>query len=100
MEEPRRWIFIETGVHRYFDKNGTELKEGDTIAYADGRREKSYLTTENQLGTDATNPTWIESDRAVPCEYGIYPIEVPELLEACKVEMEYEQTEIHQSMNC
>lgn len=25
------------------------------------------------LGTDATNPIWIEKGRAVPCEYGIYP---------------------------
>lgn len=25
-------------------------------------------------GWDATNPKWIESGRAVPCEYGIYPL--------------------------
>lgn len=35
---------------------------------------KVYLTTEGELGTDATNPSWIKSGRAVPCEYGIYPL--------------------------
>ena len=32
------------------------------------------MTTEGELGTDATNPKWIENGRAVECEYGIYPL--------------------------
>ena len=57
---------------KYFDDNGKEINAGDTILY-NGREEKVYLTTEGELGTDATNPHWIETGRAVPCEYGIYP---------------------------
>ena len=29
---------------------------------------------DDQLGTDATNPSWIKSGRAIACEYGIYPL--------------------------
>lgn len=29
---------------------------------------------DDQLGTDATNPSWIKSGRAIPCEYGLYPL--------------------------
>ena len=32
-----------------------------------------YRADDDSLGTDATNPSWIESGRAYPCEYGIYP---------------------------
>ena len=59
---------------RYFDKHGKEITEGCTIRYADGRLEKVYRTTEDELGIDATNPKWIASGRAIPCEYGIYPL--------------------------
>lgn len=59
---------------RYFDKNGKEITEGCKIKYPDGRVEKVYLTTEDELGTDATNPKWIETGRACECEYGIYPL--------------------------
>lgn len=37
--------------------------------------ETLYRTENGTLGTDATNPSWIASGRAVPCEYGIYPLE-------------------------
>ena len=37
------------------------------------------------LGTDATNPAWIKSGRAVPCEFGIYPLTEDEMKEIEKV---------------
>ena len=67
-------IKVENGKHRYFDKHGVEITEGCKIKYESGRIAEVYLTTECELGTDATNPKWIESGRAVPCEYGIYPL--------------------------
>lgn len=60
---------------RYFDKNGTEIHDGNSIRYPDGRVYKVYLTDNGELGIDATNPVWIAAGRAVPCEYGIYPLE-------------------------
>lgn len=65
----------------YFDKNGNEITEGCEIQYASGRVEKVYRAEDGQLGTDATNPKWIETGRAVPCEYGIYPFGQNELKE-------------------
>ena len=59
---------------RYFDRNGVEITEGCRIKYANGNIKTVYLTAENELGTDATNPLWIEKGKAVPCEYGIYPL--------------------------
>lgn len=76
---------IQEGEHyRYFDKNGVELHDEDTIIWDDGRTEKVYLTNQNQLGTDATNPAWIQSGRAVPCEYGIYPLTESNMQEIAK----------------
>lgn len=85
-------IKVENGKYRYFDKHGVEIVEGCTIKYGCGdksliRYEKVYLTEDGQLGTDATNPKWIESGRAVPCEYGVYPLtnaetEMVEVVEA------------------
>lgn len=70
-------IKVENGEYRYFDKHGVEITEGCKVKYADGKRNRTvytvYRTTEGELGTDATNPSWVESGRAVPCEYGIYP---------------------------
>lgn len=60
--------------NRYYDMNGKELHDGDTVMM-DGREQKVYLTEDGYLGTDATNPVWIEKGRAAPCEYGIYPFE-------------------------
>lgn len=72
-------IKVENGKRRYFDKHGVEITEGCKIRYENGVRNRNvytvYLTEKGELGTDATNPSWIESGRAVPCEYGIYPLE-------------------------
>lgn len=67
-------VIIENGKRRYFDRNGKEIIEGCRIKYENGSIAEVYLTDDEQLGTDATNPKWIESGRAVPCEYGIYPL--------------------------
>ena len=67
-------IKVENGKYRYFDKNGIEITEGCKIRCADGKIKTVYLTEEGELGTDATNPRWIEAGRAFPCEYGIYPL--------------------------
>ena len=77
-------IVMDNGAYRYFDKNGVELHDGDTIVWDSGKKEKVYLTDQDQLGTDATNPKWIESGRAVPCEYGIYPLELSDMKEIAK----------------
>ena len=72
-------IKVEDGKKRYFDRNGKEITEGCYIKYLHGdkslqRIETVYETIDGELGTDATNPDWIESGRVVPCEYGIYPL--------------------------
>ena len=79
-------VIQENGTYRYYDRNGIELKDGDIICYEDGRKEKLYLTADGRLGTDATNPSWIKSGRAVPCEYGIDPLEYEEMREISKVD--------------
>lgn len=76
----------ENGTMRYIDKNGVEITEGSTIRYPDGSTKLVYLTENDELGTDATNPRWIETGRAVPCEYGIYPLEESETNEVEVVE--------------
>lgn len=64
-----------TDMHyRYFDKNGVEITDGCTIRYESGNTEKVYATDSGELGTDATNHKWVETGRAFPCEYGIYPL--------------------------
>ena len=82
-------IKIENGQKKYFDRNGKEITEGCKIKFLHGdkslqRIEEVYRTEENELGTDATNPKWIESGRAVPCEFGIYPLTAEEM-EQCEV---------------
>lgn len=67
-------IKMENGERRYFDKNGVEITEGCKIRYESGKTETVYRTEDGELGTDATNPKWIATGRAVPCEYGIYPL--------------------------
>ena len=71
-------IKVENGQKKYFDRNGKEIIEGCMVKYIHAdksliRFEKVYKTEDGELGTDATNPKWIESGRAIPCEYGIYP---------------------------
>lgn len=67
-------IRYENGIAKYYDKNGKEITDGCSIRFANGRVEKVYLTENEELGTDATNPVWIEKGKAEPCEYGIYPL--------------------------
>lgn len=62
------------GVYKYFDMNGKEIHEGDIVKMDSGLK-KVYRTENDELGTDATNPLWIESGRAVPTEFGIYPFD-------------------------
>lgn len=68
----------EVGRYLYYDKNGSQITAGCQIKYPSGEVKTVYLTSENELGTDATNPEWIRSGRAVPCEYGIYPLTLSE----------------------
>ena len=68
----------EVGRYLYYDKNGSQIIAGCQIKYPSGEVKTVYLTSENELGTDATNPEWIRSGRAVPCEYGIYPLTLSE----------------------
>ena len=59
--------------YKYYDMNGEEIHAGDYVMM-NGRKEKVYLCDDEiTLGTDATNPVWLESGRAVACEYGVYP---------------------------
>lgn len=67
-------IKVDNDKRKYFDRFLTEITEGCKIKYPNGEIKTVYLTTEGELGTDATNPQWIEFGRAVPCEYGIYPL--------------------------
>lgn len=64
--------------NRYFDKHGVEITEGCKIKYENGAVKTVYAWSDQEenvgLGTDATNPKWIESGRAYPCEYGIFPL--------------------------
>ena len=79
-------IKLEGNKLKYYDKNGEEITEGSVIRYLNGRERKVYLTENGELGTDATNQKWIESGRAVPCEFGIYPLEEEETEEVEVVE--------------
>ena len=75
-------IRYENGIYHYFDRNSIELHDGEVVQYESGSRQKLYLTENGRLGTDATNPVWIANGRAVPCEYGIYPLEEAETEES------------------
>lgn len=56
---------------RYYDMNNVPIKEGDTVLM-DGRKMIVYKVGA-ELGTDATKQEWLDTGRAVPCEYGVYP---------------------------
>lgn len=77
-------ILFEDDKYRYFDKNGVELHDEDVIVWDSGKEEKIYLTKQGQLGTDATNPYWIESEMAAVGEFGIYPLSENDLKEIAK----------------
>lgn len=81
MDTIKSAIVTEGDKVRYFDKEGSELHDGDMVEFdavivPEGkiRREKLYLTSEGTLGTDATNPTWLEKGWAYPCRFGIYEL--------------------------
>lgn len=76
MKEGVTMIKRIVGKNIYYDKNGVEITEGCLLKFKDGSIQTVYRTVEDELGTDATNPTWIERSIAVPCEYGIYPLTV------------------------
>lgn len=64
-------------VNRYFDKNGEEIHDDMSVLFTgENITHKVYATTDGELGTDATNPHWIETGRAVECEYGVYPLPI------------------------
>ncbi len=86
MNETKARIIEENDVYTYFDREGNELHDGDTIMWADGRTEKLYATVEGRLGTDATNPSWLASGRAVECQYGVYPLTWSDVQEIVKVD--------------
>lgn len=86
MTEMKARIIEENDVYRYFDREGNELHDGDTIMWADGKMEKLYATVQGQLGTDATNPSWLASGRAMECEYGVYPLTWSDVQEIVKVD--------------
>lgn len=72
-------------MNKYFDKNGVEITEGCKIKYENGSIKTVYAWSDCKgaagLGTDSTNPKWIETGRAFPCEYGIYPLGINECRE-------------------
>ena len=75
----------------YEDKDGNIIHEGDFVIYPDGTQKEVYLTDNEELGTDATNPDWIRAGRAYACEYGIYPfnnaeLETIKIVSSCKKE--------------
>ena len=66
-----------TNAQRYFDRHGVEIHDDMVIQFTgEDRPQKVYVTEDGELGTDATNPLWIEKGRAVECEYGVYPLTV------------------------
>lgn len=70
---------------KYHDKNGAILQAGDLIRWPDGRIDELALTADGELGTDATSRAWISSGRAVPFEYGIFPLTAADMVEIVKI---------------
>lgn len=58
----------------YFDKNGTPIIDGCKIKFPSGKIKEVFLADTGELGTDATNPLWVEDGRAYPCQYGIFTL--------------------------
>lgn len=75
--------------NHYFDTYGVEIQEGDVVLM-DNQREIVYRTVDGTLGTDATSKYWLETGRAYPCEYGIYPFNTAD--EAIVIERKGELT--------
>lgn len=70
----------------YHDKNGAILQAGDLIRWPDGQIQKLASTTSGGLGTDATNPVWVENEWAAPFEFGIYPLTAADMAEIVKAQ--------------
>jgi hypothetical protein len=73
----------------YHDRHGVELNAGDYIRFTENGKPMMLYQWKNEdgeigLGTDATNPKWIGSGRAEPCEYGIYPLDNSDM-ETCEL---------------
>lgn len=74
-----KYFDVKYRRERYFDKNGDEIHAGDYIRMYPMDEPKLVYEFEDingdfGLGTDATNPYWIETGKATACEYGIYPL--------------------------
>lgn len=87
MESNKAKIIEDGNVFRYFDKEGNELHDGDFVRFdgevtVDGNplEKVLYMTEDGELGTDATNPAWIERGYP-PCYFGIYAITDAKVLE-------------------
>lgn len=63
----------------YTDMYGNVLHNGDIIRMNGHNLKMVYESEDGSLGTDATNPSWLESGRAYRCEYGIYPLNISDL---------------------
>ena len=80
-------IKMKDGKRHYFDMNGKEILEGSKIILSEGDKPREvFLCEDGQLGIDATNPAWIESGRAVPCEYGLHPLTLEDVKYAVVLE--------------
>lgn len=60
----------------YYDKNGHEITDGCWIQLPDGTERAVFAIDDPvyPLGYDATRKSWIDSGRAYPGEYGLYPL--------------------------
>ena len=87
--------------NRYYDMNGDQIHEGDTVFMA-GRNREVYATEDGYLGTDATNPAWIERGMAAECEYGVYPFDEadePVLVKGGKKMKDYSREDLMDMIN-
>ena len=75
---------LKTFCKSFFDLGNREPNE--KYGFIDGSREQLWLATDGTLGIDATNPAWIESGRACPKEYGLYPLSWTNLKQCVLVE--------------
>ena len=82
--EPGTIERIDEILH-YFDMDGNEILEGDTVRMnADDlphSREIEVMASDDEeyLGEDATNPVWVQNGRAYPGEFGMYPFNQEDL---------------------
>lgn len=75
-------IDYTTDPATYYDRNGDVLDEGVVIKYVStGLTHELVRTEAGLLGYDATNPAWVKRGKAVPFEYGVYPLEETELVD-------------------